>query len=614
VRRRLLILLLFGLILAGGATVTWQAMGKAKLVEEDLTTARALLARAGGFESGELKRRLRLIKQAEQHTLSAQQRLDRWPLRQLGALPLVGRDIRVARAVAASGTETVRATRRVVTALQPIETEPPTRTSILRASEALLGLHTRLERDLDQVRGTRPLLTAGTRTRYLETASSASATAERAGQGLKLAASLYGPSGTTRWFLAFQNPAELRGTGGLIGEYGILESSPTGPKLVKVAHYADLNERTSEGVALPGPVAARYGRYAIGRDWSAVNIPPDMPTVGRIITELYELTTGDRIDGVIAADPLAVARILRVTGPIQAGGIWMDADNVAEETLVQAYVRYEADNDARRRFLEELARASFQAFQRGLASKPLELIRNLGVAASSRHVQAFVADPAGQRAVAGLGLSGSATAPATGDYLMPVGINVGGNKLDAFLRRTVRWQVRLSPEGGATTTARFTLVNDGPASGLPRYIIGPYDSDFRPGQNEQIATLYVANGYGFTKATVDGRPTGAEAQTDFGGLALSQQVGVQAKSTVTLGYELSRPAAAERLGDDRLRYRLLLRPQATVRPDEAKIAIEAPKGWHFTVLPPKARTTGPEAVWTGAFDRERELVFELTRG
>jgi hypothetical protein len=44
---RALILLLFGLVLAGGAAVTWQAMGRAKLVEEDLTTARALLARAG---------------------------------------------------------------------------------------------------------------------------------------------------------------------------------------------------------------------------------------------------------------------------------------------------------------------------------------------------------------------------------------------------------------------------------------------------------------------------------------------------------------------------------------------------------------------------------------
>lgn len=613
-RRRLLILLLFGLVLAGAAAVTWQAMGKAKLVEEDLTTARALLARAGGFESGELKQRLRLVQQAERYSRSAQHRLDQWPLRQLGAVPLLGRDIRVAKAVAASATGTVRATRRVVTALQPVQTRSLSRASILAAAEALLGLHARLERDLDQVRAARPLLIAGTRTRYLEAAGSASVTAERAGQGLKLAADLYGPSGATRWFLAFQNPAELRGTGGLIGEYGILESSPTGPRLVKVDHYNGLNERTNEGVALPGQLAARYERFAIGRDWSAVNIPPDMPTVGAIIAELYERTTGDRIDGVIAADPLAVAEILRVTGPIQAGGVWLDADSVAEETLVRAYVRYEGDVPARRRFLREVATASFEAFRRGLESEPVALIRNLSVAARGRHVQAYVADPAGQRAVVHLGLSGTAAAPSSGDYLMPVGVNTGANKLDAFMRRSVHWRVRLSPDGAAQATAAFTLANDSPAYGLPRYIIGPFDGRFRPGQNEQFATLYVASGYGFTRATLDGRAVSAEAQADFGGLALTQEVGVQARSKVTMGYQLTRPAAAERLGDDRLRYRLLLRPQATARPDQARIAVEAPKGWRFTALPPKARTTGPEAGWTGAFDRERELVFELARG
>jgi hypothetical protein len=612
--RRLLVLVLFGLVLAGGAAVTWQAMGRAKLVEEDLTTARALLARASGFESGKLKDRLTLIKQAEIHTLAAQQQLGRWPLRHLGALPLVGRDVRVAKAVASSATGTVRATRQVVTALQPVQTKPPTRASIQSAAGALLGLHTTLSQDLERVRATRPLLTGASRNRYLDAAESASATAERAGQGLKLAAGLYGPAGSARWFLAFQNPAELRGTGGLIGEYGILESSPDGPKLVKVDHYEGLNERTDEAVPLPEEVAARYERFAVGRDWTAVNIPPDMPTVGKIITQLYEQTTGDRIDGVIAADPLAVAAILRVAGPIQAGGRWLDADNVAEETLVRAYVRYERDNNARRRFLEEVARASFEAFRRSLTAKPVELIRHLGAAARGRHVQVYVADAAGRRAIAGLGLSGSAAAPATGDYLMPVGVNTGANKLDAFLRRTVRWRVRLSPDGAAEATAAMTLANDGPAFGLPRYIIGPFDARFRPGQNQQIATLYVAGGYGFTRATLDGRVVGAEAQADFGGLALTQEVGVQAQSTVTLGYQLARPAAAERLGDDRLRYRLLLRPQATARPDQARIAVEAPKGWRFDDVPPRTRVAGAEAAWSGAFDRERELVFDLVRG
>src|SRR4029450_9064689 len=45
--RRLIWLRLFALVLAGGAVVTWKAMGQARLVQEDLTTARALLARAG---------------------------------------------------------------------------------------------------------------------------------------------------------------------------------------------------------------------------------------------------------------------------------------------------------------------------------------------------------------------------------------------------------------------------------------------------------------------------------------------------------------------------------------------------------------------------------------
>ena len=88
---------------------------------------------------------------------------------------------------------------------------------------------------------------------------------------------------------------------------------------------------------------------------------------------------------------------------------------------------------------------------------------------------------------------------------------------------------------------------------------------------------------------------------------------MQAKSTVTLGYELARPAAAERLGNDRLRYRLLLRPQATVRPDQAKITVEAPSGWRFVGLPPRLRRPSGQPPGTGHSTASSELVFELAR-
>jgi hypothetical protein len=175
--------------------------------------------------------------------------------------------------VTASARSTIKATRRLVTVLQPLQTRPPTRTTIQEAADALLDLRQTLEFDIERVRSTRALTTGSAKTSYLETASAASQAAQRAGQGLKLAATLYGPLGSARWFLAFQNPAELRGTGGLIGQYGILESNPDGPKLTTVAPYQSLDERAKESVQLPNQIASRYGRFAINRAWSAVNIP-----------------------------------------------------------------------------------------------------------------------------------------------------------------------------------------------------------------------------------------------------------------------------------------------------------------------------------------------------
>jgi hypothetical protein len=124
VRRRLLIVLLFGLLVATGAAVAGQARAQARLVERDLTAARDLLGQAGGFSAGKLEERLVLVDRAEAHALAAQRRLDRLPLRPLGALSVAGRDVRVARAVAASATGTVRSTARVVAALQPIRAGP----------------------------------------------------------------------------------------------------------------------------------------------------------------------------------------------------------------------------------------------------------------------------------------------------------------------------------------------------------------------------------------------------------------------------------------------------------------------------------------------------------
>jgi len=615
VRRRWLLLCAVLLVLAVGAAVAWRAGQAASAVQADLLASRDLLGRAATLTAGPAPARLALLERAEEHAGAARARLGRWPLRQLAAVPLVGRDVRVARAITASTTDVVRATRAVALSLEPLRTRPPSAAMISRTSSALLALGRTLDQGIARVRAAGPLLAGrAPRSRFLSQAEHASQVATRAGNGLRVAATLYGPPGSARYFLAFQNPAEQRGTGGLIGQYGVLESSPRGPRLTRVETYVALDYRTTGRVPLPAEVARRYGRFSIDRAWSAVNIPPDLPTVGRIVLELYRRTTGTRVDGMIAVDPLAVAEILRVSGPVTVDGLRMDAGNVAAVTLVDAYVRYVRDNEARRAFLEKTAFATFAAFQRALGAHPDALVRALAVAARGRHLQVYSGDPVVERALLDLGIGGGTAAPATGDYLMPVTINTGGNKLDAFLRRTVRYHVTLGPDGGARTSASITLRNDSSAHGLPRYIIGPYDRRFRAGENNQFQMLYVAGGYGFTRATRDGRRVGAETQSELGGLAISQEVVIPPGRSVTLAYDLQRKDAVQ-VADGRASYQLLVRPQPTVHPDQLEVSVRVPRGWRPVSLPRGFRQRGAVVSWSGALDRSRafRLVFDEGR-
>jgi len=603
------------LALAGMAAVGVKAFGQTVKARSELTSSREKLARASGFAAGSLPERLALVDQAAIHAETARLELAGGPVRLLGLVPFLGRDVRVAQAVAAVAGETAQATRRVVTALEPLERRAPSAATLEQASTALLGLHQVLDQGLRTVRRATPLVASGgARAEFLTAAGSASRTAFQAGEGLRLASRLFGPAGSARYFLAFQNPAELRGTGGLIGEYGILESSPGGPTLTSVAHYTELDHMVKEGMGLPVKLAKRYDRFPVGSAFWAVNIPPDLPTVGQTITRLYQRLTGTRVDGVVAIDPLAVAEILKVGGPITVAGTRLENANVVRETLVQAYVRYADDNVARQRYLQEIARQTLAAFQRAVRTRPVELVKGLAAAARGRHLQLYTTDATGQQALLDLGVAGSAAAPTDGaDYLMLVGVNTGGNKLDAFLHRSLVYRVKLLPDGGAEAVATVTLRNTGPAQGLPRYIIGPFDARFRPGENNQMQTLYVAGAYGFASATLDGRPVRAEAEAELGGLALSQPVDVPARSSVTVAYKLARRDAVTVVDRDHLRYRLLLRPQATVWPDQAHISVSPPPGWRFGALPTGFRHSGQAAAWSGPLDREQVLAFELVR-
>jgi uncharacterized protein DUF4012 len=388
-----------------------------------------------------------------------------------------------------------------------------------------------------------------------------------------------------------------------------LESTPRGPKLGEVNTIHTLEARVKKGVALPADQVERYGRFFPGQVWSSVNVSPDMPTMSRTLLDLYEATTGERLDGVVMIDPAAAAGILEGRKPFSVEGVTIDASTLVRITTVDAYIRFASDNDQRVRFLGGIARHTFDALMEGFRADPAKLARSLAIAGKGRHLMVYSSEPRLQRALAALGVAGEASAPSSGDYLMPVGINTGGNKLDAFLHRTVRYTVRLAPDGSANTTAAVELKNTATVTGLPRYIVGPYDDRFRAGDAWLFQSLYVADGYDFTSARVGDRVAGAEAQHDLGASAISREVVVPAGKTETLTYELVRRQASTMSGQ-KMVYRLLVRPQAMINPDRLAVSVSAPAGWHFVSLP-HGFTGTTTATRTASFTRTEPMQFVL---
>jgi hypothetical protein len=581
-----------------------------KSVQRDLAAAQRLMSQAAGRD-GSLADRTAKLDRARVEIDAARQELRSFPLRQLGAVPLLGRDVRVAQTVAAEADTIAAAGQDLLRRLTGAAGAKKAPAPVVEVSTALAKLTETVRSSADSVRASRPLFqTTAARDRFLAAATAAEQDLLRLSQAADFLSSFYGAKTPNAYFVGFQNPAESRGTGGLVGVYGVLASSASGPTLREAGPIESLRDLLEDPPRLAPSVRARYRPFGFDGDWRQANLPPDLPTVGRVLVDMFERVRGTRLQGVIMIDPVGSAEIVRVSGPITVGGRRLDARNLPHALMVDAYVRYEGDPTGRKKFLTDAARKVLQAMKATAGRRPLDLLWALRTAVLQRHLQAYSSDPDTERLLRGLGMAGNGDAPAMGDYLMPVGINVAGNKLDAFLRKEVRYDVRLRADGGASTTATVKLQNAGRRTGLPTNVIGPFDSRFQAGENRQFMELYVARDYGLSKVSVNGRPVRVHALDSLGALMLGREVSIPAKRSATIEYRLERWNAVQ-VDGDRVTYRILVRPQPQVRPDRLTVSVTPPEGWKLAGLPAGFVVSQATAAWSGVLDRERVLDFEL---
>jgi hypothetical protein len=329
--------------------------------------------------------------------------------------------------------------------------------------------------------------------------------------GLTILNGLTSGTGKRRYLIAVANIAEMRGAGGMILSYGVLNADNGQVTLGNFGPIDELALKHPAPATYPPDFLRTYGDLQPSLNWRNATIMSDFTVDAPVLEAMYTQATGLPVDGVIQVDSAGLAALLAGVGPVQDPSLGtVTAANVVPLTLNQAYVQF-PDRPVRQEYLAGVAREAFSA----LTTRSLPSLRLLGTAlvqaVAARHIVLYANDPSVEAAATGLAASGALPGPGE-DFAQLTVQNFGGDKLDYYLQSALSI-TGTRPGGGPVghLTATITLTNQAPPDGTPRYIFGPYarSSKDPPGLYRGLVTLYLPAHSGLTAT----RATGALATT-----------------------------------------------------------------------------------------------------
>jgi hypothetical protein len=432
----------------------------------------------------------------------------------LSHVPLVGRSVAAVRDVSAVADELAASTApALVEASNTIGQRPlrqpggGLRLDVLSelgdVAGSIADAAERADSRLDRTRrgGVLPIV----RTRLEETSALVSrlaATSRVASDSVPVLSAMLGRAGVRRYLLTLHNGAEARGSGGgFLGSYGILTSDHGRLRLEALRGNGDLRRVGRPVLDLGADYAARYDAFRSRYDWFTANFTPHFPDAARTYLALYRSTTGQRLDGVIAIDTVALSKLLAVSGPVVlASGERVEGGPGFVTLLADGIYRRFTNDDLRDAFQTELGGAVATSLLKGGGGTTV-LLDVLVHAARDGHLRLASAHDDEQGLLERLPFAG-ALPDHRGAYLQVVTNNLGQDKLDFYLRRELHY--RYHDDGRVELDV--VLRNTAPQQGLPSYVLGgEVPVGEAPGTISSLVSVFVGKDAQLLGSSGDGR-------------------------------------------------------------------------------------------------------------
>jgi Protein of unknown function (DUF4012) len=520
-----------------------------------------------------------LLHRASEEFASAHGHFGGWLGKPAVLLPVVGQQARALDLVSASGAEVAdtaatAATQADVQSLEVVNGELDlARVSAMKAP--LEGVVTSLSHAERSTRAaSSPWLVPPVADRvdsFTQSVSDALYDGQTAADAVAVLPALLGGDAPRHYVVVFATPAETRDLGGFSGAFGELVAENGKLSLVSTAQASVLNDLPGDPtLASPAGYPARYMALSPATFFQNINGTPDFPTVSNVVRELWPQVGGDAPDGVLYVDPYTLGDFLKLSGSVKVNGQQLTAATAATFLLKDQYTQFSV-NDDRHDFMADASRTVFDKLTSSHLPGPRKIADVLSPAVQQRRLLAHSFRPEEQALFARIGLGGALPPVGTGDFLSVRSSNLGLDKIDAFLQRSVDYRAQVNPSTGhVDATVTVTLHNTAPGTGLPAYVIGNHDG-LPPGTNEQQLAIYTP--LRLVDVTSAGQPLGRAAGSEFGRFVYHVIVHVPPQSDLTVTFSLEGEITP---GMD---YHLVVVPQPLANADDLHVAVSGAAGW-----------------------------------
>jgi hypothetical protein len=202
--------------------------------------------------------------------------------------------------------------------------------------------------------------------------------------------------------------------------------------------------------------------------------------------------TGRKVDGVIAVNLPAVKELLKATGPITLTDYneEVTSDNLFERAEYRSEIDFFPGSTQKRDFLGSLGREIFTKAQEASSQELLLLSQAIETALAQKQILVYLHDVNSQQTLIEQNWAGALyepnlstsldNLPVTSDYLFLVEANLGINKANYFLKRSLQHQVTILKNKELLSVATIDYQNQSPADAWPGGVYHSYVRAYLP--------------------------------------------------------------------------------------------------------------------------------------